>query len=87
MTDPTIVADLVGEYSHHIRDRGHVYSVPNPRDTDNGDWGWLVNHYVCLDGHIVKVLGVESFCIAGLYRKGRPIGLLIKERLPVTVSP
>lgn len=79
MTISPIVAELVSTDHHDITSRGRVYVVSNPRDCQNDDWGWLIGKWVRLDGRIVEVRGVESFRTFGVYPKGKPIGLLIRE--------
>lgn len=75
-----IVADFASLDHFDITGRGRVYTVPNPRDVHSSEnWGWLLNHWVRLDGRIVEVIGVESYAIYGTYSKGRPIGLLVRE--------
>ena len=74
-----IVADLTSLETHNITGRGRVYVVPNPRDTQNDNWGWLIGSWVRLDGRIVEVRSVESFRTYGLYPAGRPIGIIVRE--------
>lgn len=74
-----VIYDLVSQGRYDITGRGVIYSVPNPRDTKAGDWSWLVNHKVKIDGRVCLVTAVESFAIGGTYPKGKPIGLLVKE--------
>lgn len=64
---------------YDIVGRGVVYAVDNPRDTKSDDWSWIIDHKVRIDGKICLVKGVERQCIGGIYQKGRPIGLLVKE--------
>jgi hypothetical protein len=73
-----IIASLTSEDTYVIPGRGTVYVVPNPRDTDNDDWSWLIGQRVMLDGYLVEVWAVESYRILGLYRKGRPIGVMVR---------
>lgn len=77
---PPIVADLISEDVYVSEGRGSVHIVRNPRDTHSDEcWSWLIGHRVRLDGRIVEVLGVESYCIHGLYSAGHPIGIIVRE--------
>jgi len=75
-----IVAELTSEDSYSIQGKGSVYIVRNPRDTHSDErWGWLIGHWVKLDGRLVEVLGVESYLLHGRYAKGKPIGIIVRE--------
>lgn len=79
MTISPIVAELVSTDHHDITGRGRVYVVSNPRDCQNDGWGWLIGKWARLDGRIVEVLSVESFRTFGVYPKGKPIGVIVRE--------
>lgn len=57
-----------------------VYPVSNPSTVVSRQaLSYLVGQAVLIDGVARLVEGVESFCIAGEYPEGKPIGLAVKE--------
>lgn len=64
-----------------------VYATRNNRDYENREVMAkdLNNRLVEIDGQECLVMGVESFCIGGVYRKGREITLMVGE--PKVIAP
>jgi hypothetical protein len=65
------------EDSFEISGRGLVHCVRLSEEVDNFDH--LIGKPVEIDGRVHTVKGVEFFGHAAPYRKGEPIGLLIKR--------
>ncbi len=69
--------EFISQSQYDITGRGKVFGVANPRAC--GNFNWLLNQRVKIDGREWLVTGIERFAIGGTYPEGKPIGLLVKE--------
>lgn len=54
------------------------FAVQNTREC--GDFDWLINKKVLIDGSIQEVIGVERLLHSPPWRRGEIIGIMVKKK-------
>lgn len=77
----THTIDLTNRTNDGPKVRLTVYAVDNPTDVPSREaLDYLIGQTVLIDGVERIIHSVESFCIGGVYRAGRPIGLAVEDK-------